>query len=105
MGDHFNPSTPNFDSLIEDAKDSIEQKLYDLLEEACPMLPTDKVRDIASDYAYDLCSDLDRDLFDSITETISDIIYDADDLIGEQKGQIKDLEDEVIDLKNELRTV
>jgi len=80
----------------DDIRDGLEDYIYYLLEEACPLLTKEERLRIAKEKR--------DDAFSYIEEAVNDQDKDAEDEIKELADELKDLKDKVASLESELET-
>lgn len=85
---------PRIDKEIERAKSEIENFVFDLLEEACPLLSKERRTELAVDYGASLYSNLE-DAFETVRATNEDMRRAADRQIADLFEEIAALESRV----------
>lgn len=95
VGFDYPNTCPKIDKGIEAAQDTIRRFLENLLEEACPLLPSSRLSELAEENAKSLYMDLE-DAFETVRKT-------NEDMRGEADRQISDLQSELADAEAEIK--
>lgn len=90
----FPNTCPKIDRAIGKANSEIENFLREFLEEACPLLPRDKLYEVAAEKAKALYENLES-IFEDVRTTNEDMRREAD-------SQIEELVDQVARLEHDL---
>lgn len=92
---------PIIDGEIAKAKTEIQGYLYDLLNEACPLIPLDVVNEMSVEKAEKLYKYIE-DVFEVTRRTNECMRSAAEDQIKDLKAEVEGLEDVVDELKNSI---
>lgn len=96
------PNTcPRIDKQISNAKNVIYRFVESLLEEACPLLSPETLRQLASDNADSLYRDLE-DCFEEVRSTNEEMRREADRQISKLHDEVSNLEADVERLEREV---
>lgn len=91
---------PKIDREIADAKDVVFTYLFDMLQEACPLLSAESLDKYAGQYAEDLYRKLES-VFETVRETNEDMRREAERQIEQLQDALSTAEAEVERLERE----
>lgn len=93
----FAHTCPKIDKAIDSCKDRLKSYLTDYINEMCPMIPDAEVERIAKEWSKQMYDDI-SDCFESVRQT-------NEEMREEANRQITDLEDELSNAKDEIKSL
>jgi len=100
VGFDYPNTCPKIDKAIDAAQDTIRRFLESLLEEACPLLPSARLLELADDNAKALYKDLE-DAFETVRKANEDMRAEADSQISDLQSELADAEAQIEQLEAE----
>lgn len=100
VGFDYPNTCPKIDKAIDAAQDTIRRFLESLLEEACPLLPSARLSELADDNAKALYKDLE-DAFETVRKANEDMRAEADSQISDLQSELADAEAQIEQLEAE----
>ncbi len=91
----FGHTCPKIDKAIDSCKDTLENYLIDYINELSPMIPDAEVERIAKEWGKQMYDDI-SDCFESVRQT-------NEEMRDEANRQMADLEDELENVKDEIK--
>ena len=97
----FAHTCPKIDKAINSCKDRLESYLTDYINEMCPMIPDQKVAEIAKDWSEQIYDDI-SDCFESVRQTNEEMRDEANRQIANLEDELENAKDEIISLERQL---
>ena len=91
----FAHTCPKIDKAIDSCKDTLESYLSGYIEDLCPYIPQAEVERISKDWSKEMYNAI-SDCFESVRQT-------NEEMRDEANRQIADFEDEISNLKDEVK--
>ncbi len=104
MGLDYSYTCPKIDKEIDLVKSTIEDHLKDYIEQLCPLMSTDTILELRSQWAKEMYDNIES-AFETVRETNEDMRKAAENQIGKLEEKISELEGDIETLERNLEAV
>lgn len=100
----FAHTCPKIDKAIDSCKYILESYLTDYITEMCPMIPKEKISEIAKDWSKQMYDDI-SDCFENVRQTNEEMRAEANRQIASLEDELENAKDEIKHLERQLDAV
>lgn len=93
----FPHTCPKINKAIDSCRDTLESYLYGYIEDLCPYIPSAEVERISKNWS--------KEMYDAISDCFESVRQTNEEMRDEANRQIAYLEDEISDLKYEVKSL
>lgn len=101
MSFNYPHTCPKIDKSIDTVKDRINNKIESIIEQLCPLIPTEDRRSLSNEWTFELYESIE-DLIEEIRNTNINMRNSAEEQIVRLENDVDDLKITLIELENEL---